>query len=387
MTSQYDLLLTGVGLANGLLALRLKACRPDLHVLLLDADAQAGGNHTWCFHEEDLSADQHSWIAPLVVHRWPHYEVRFPQLNRQLDSGYCCITSVRFNEVLRDTLGDRLRLNQTVASCGTNHAQLASGEVLRARTVIDGRGYQPDAALQIGFQAFVGQEWTLSQPHQLTGPILMDATVDQQGGYRFVYTLPLTPMRLLIEDTHYIDDASLAAVQARQNICDYAARQGWQLETLEREERGALPITLAGDFNRFWQNRQACVGLRGGLFHPTTGYSLPLAAALADALVAEGDFFPETLVSRIHQFAQAAWRRQGFFRMLNRMLFLAGDADRRWRVMQRFYRLSEGLIARFYAGRLTLADRARILSGKPPIPALAALRAILAHPSGRRPSQ
>lgn len=387
MTSQYDLLLLGAGLANGLLALRLKQCQPALRLLVLDAEAHAGGNHTWCFHAEDLTAQQHRWIAPLVAHRWPHYEVRFPRLTRQLDSGYLCVTSARFDEVLRAELGDALRLNQTIASCGEDHVRLASGEILRARAVIDGRGYQPDAALQIGFQAFVGQEWALSQPHALTGPILMDATVDQQAGYRFVYTLPLSPTRLLIEDTHYIDNASLSSAQARQNICDYAARQGWMLETLVREERGALPITLAGDFDRFWQHRQGCVGLRAGLFHPTTGYSLPLAASLADALAVSSDFSPETLAPRIHRFAQDAWRRQGFFRLLNRMLFLAGDADQRWRVMQRFYGLPQGLIARFYAGRLTLADRARILSGKPPVPLLAALQAAFTQPSGRRASR
>lgn len=387
MTSQYDLLLLGAGLANGLLALRLKQRQPHLRVLVLEAGARAGGNHTWCFHAGDLSEEQHRWIAPLVAHHWPHYEVRFPQLTRQLNSGYFCISSARFDEVLRAELGDALRLNQTVACYGADHVQLASGEVLRARAVIDGRGYQPDAALHIGFQTFVGQEWTLSRPHRLTGPVLMDATVDQQGGYRFVYTLPLSPTRLLIEDTHYIDNASLAAAQARQNICDYAARQGWQLETLTREERGALPITLAGDFNRFWQHRPPAVGLRAGLFHPTTGYSLPLAVSLADRLAAEQQFSPETLAPRIQQFAKAAWQRQGFFRMLNRMLFLAGDADQRWRVMQRFYGLPQGLIARFYAGQLTLADRARILSGKPPVPVLAALQAILTHPSGRRASR
>ncbi|MBA2813957.1 lycopene beta-cyclase CrtY [Candidatus Pantoea persica] len=387
MTSQYDLLLLGAGLANGLLALRLKQCQPALRLLVLDAEAHTGGNHTWCFHAEDLTAQQHYWIAPLVAHRWPHYEVRFPRLTRQLDSGYLCVTSTRFDEVLRAELQDVMRLNQTIASCGEDHVRLASGEILRARAVIDGRGYQPDAALQIGFQAFIGQEWTLSQPHALSGPILMDATVDQQEGYRFVYTLPLSPTRLLIEDTHYIDNMSLSAAQARQNICDYATRQGWMLETLAREERGALPITLAGDFNRFWQHRQGCVGLRAGLFHPTTGYSLSLAASLADALAARRDFSPETLAPCIHRFAQDAWRRQGFFRLLNRMLFLAGDADQRWRVMQRFYGLPQGLIARFYAGRLTLADRARILSGKPPVPLLAALQAAFTQPSGRRASR
>jgi lycopene beta-cyclase len=37
-------------------------------------------------------------------------------------------------------------------------------------------------------------------------------------------------------------------------------------------------------------------------------------------------------------------------------------------VLERFYRLSPGLIARFYAGQSTLYDKVRILSGKPPIP-------------------
>ena len=63
--------------------------------------------------------------------------------------------------------------------------------------------------------------------------------------------------------------------------------------------------------------------------------------------------------------------------MLNRMLFLAGRPDGRWQVMQRFYQLNHGLIARFYAGQLTLADKARILTGKPPVPVGEALQAVL----------
>ncbi len=46
--------------------------------------------------------------------------------------------------------------------------------------------------------------------------------------------------------------------------------------------------------------------------------------------------------------------------------------------MQRFYGLPAPLIARFYAGRPTLADQLRILMGKPPVPLGAALRAALA---------
>lgn len=375
---RYDLILVGAGLANGLIALRLRQQRPSLRILLIDAESQPGAHHTWSFHADDLTEAQHRWIAPLVVHHWPGYEVRFPQRQRHLNSGYFCVTAERFAQVMRDHFAADLLLNTRVATLDSHSVTLEDGRVVEADAVIDGRGYQPDGALRMGFQSFVGQEWQLSAPHGLTTPIIMDATVDQQAGYRFVYSLPFSADTLLIEDTHYIDRATLDGERARQNIRDYAAQQGWQLARLLREEQGALPITLTGDVDAFWQKRDLpCSGLRAGLFHPTTGYSLPLAVALADRLAEMPVMTSASLNATIRQVASQAWQQQRFFRMLNRMLFLAGPAGQRWQVMQRFYGLPEGLIARFYAGKLTLPDRLRILSGKPPVPVLAALQAIM----------
>ncbi|WP_368913903.1 lycopene beta-cyclase CrtY [Mixta calida] len=379
MKPQWDLILVGGGLANGLIAWRLRQLQPQLNMLLLEAGAEPGGNHTWSFHQDDLTPAQHAWIAPLVTHRWPGYDVRFPALTRRLDGGYLSITSGRFAAVIAEALGDSLRRRTPVSALTPETVTLADGSLLRASAVIDGRGYQPGAHLTIGFQAFLGQQWRLSQPHGLTRPLLMDATVDQSAGYRFVYTLPLSADSLLIEDTHYIDRATLGDDRARQHIADYAAAQGWALERLEREEQGNLPITLAGDCRAFWQQKagQPCSGLRAGLFHSTTGYSLPQAAALADLIARQRDLSSGALFALTRDYAQRQWRRQRFFRMLNRMLFLAGRPDGRWQVMQRFYRLNHGLIARFYAGQLTLADKARILTGKPPVPVGEALQAVL----------
>ncbi|MDU4288623.1 lycopene beta-cyclase CrtY [Mixta calida] len=379
MKPQWDLILVGGGLANGLIAWRLRQLQPQLKMLLLEAGAEPGGNHTWSFHQDDLTPAQHAWIAPLVAHRWPGYDVRFPALTRRLDGGYLSITSGRFAAVIAEALSDSLRRRTPVSALTPETVTLADGSLLRASAVIDGRGYQPGAHLTIGFQAFLGQQWRLSQPHGLTRPLLMDATVDQSAGYRFVYTLPLSADSLLIEDTHYIDRATLGDDRARQHIADYAAAQGWALERLEREEQGNLPITLAGDCRAFWQQKagQPCSGLRAGLFHSTTGYSLPQAAALADLIARQRDLSSGALFALTRDYAQRQWRRQRFFRMLNRMLFLAGRPDGRWQVMQRFYRLNHGLIARFYAGQLTLADKARILTGKPPVPVGEALQAVL----------
>ncbi|MDJ0090103.1 lycopene beta-cyclase CrtY [Pantoea allii] len=378
MRPHYDLILVGAGLANGLIALRLQQQQPDMRILLIEAAPQAGGNHTWSFHDADLTESQHRWIAPLVVYHWPDYQVRFPTRRRKLNSGYFSVTSQRFAEVLQQKFGQHLWISRAVAEVHADAVRLNNGQVISASAVIDGRGYTPNSALNVGFQAFIGQEWRLSKPHGLSSPIIMDATVDQQNGYRFVYSLPLSATELLIEDTHYIDNATLEPERARQNIRDYAAQQNWQLQTLLREEQGALPITLTGDSTAFWQQQPlACSGLRAGLFHPTTGYSLPLAVALADRLSALDVFTSSSIHQAITHFAHERWQQQRFFRMLNRMLFLAGPADSRWRVMQRFYGLPENLISRFYAGKLTLTDRLRILSGKPPVPVFAALQAIM----------
>ena len=58
------------------------------------------------------------------------------------------------------------------------------------------------------------------------------------------------------------------------------------------------------------------------------------------------------------------------------MLFAAAPPGARWRVLERFYRLPEPLVERFYAGRSTLADRARLLIGRPPVPLGAALASL-----------
>ena len=53
----------------------------------------------------------------------------------------------------------------------------------------------------------------------------------------------------------------------------------------------------------------------------------------------------------------------------------AAPAERH-RVFARFYRLSPGLIGRFYAGRSTAYDKLRILCGRPPAPIRSAMRAM-----------
>lgn len=379
--TECDVLLVGGGLSNGLIALRLAQCRSELRVVVLEGGDAAGGNHTWSFHDADLDAAQNAWVAPLVAHRWPAHAVRFPQRRRRVEGGYASITSSRFDAVLRERLGDRLVLGAAVRRLDERTVTLADGRVMTARCVLDGRGARPSPHIALGFQKFLGQEIRTAAPHGLTEPVLMDATVDQHDAYRFVYLLPFSPDTLLIEDTYYADGAMLDDAVLRERIAAYARAQGWRIAEVLREERGVLPIVLAGDAQAFWRDAAqgaVPVGLAAALFHPTTGYSLPDAVRLADLVAALPDVDATSVRTAVRDHALRAWRDRGFFRLLNRMLFRAAEPTQRWRVMQRFYGLPAPLIARFYAGRPTLADQLRILTGKPPVPLGAALRAALA---------
>lgn len=374
-----DLLLIGGGLANGLLALRLAQTRPDLDVRIVEAADRLGGVHTWSFFESDLTAAQQAWIAPLIVHRWPGYDVRFPQFERRLSTGYCSVTAERFEALVSAALPGRIMLGTSVVSVSPTEAVLADGQRLKARAVIDGRGPVATPDLALGFQKFVGLEVRLSAPHGLTAPIIMDARVDQAGGYRFLYTLPFDERTLLIEDTRYTDGAVLDRDVFRQGVLDYAAQQGWLIEAVLREEDGVLPVALDGDLTAHLTRMgpTALSGLRAGLFHPTTGYSLPDAVRLAEHIAASLQVEGDPLGADIRNYTSSVWAGRGFYRLLNRMLFRAAKPQARYKVLERFYRLPQPLIERFYAAGSTLADKARILSGKPPVPLGAALACLV----------
>ena len=64
------LILVGGGLANSLIAHRVLIERPDFPLLVVERGASLGADHTWSFHDSDLTDDQRRWIAPLVAHHW-----------------------------------------------------------------------------------------------------------------------------------------------------------------------------------------------------------------------------------------------------------------------------------------------------------------------------
>jgi lycopene beta-cyclase len=362
-----DYVLVGGGLSTALVALAVRARRPQSRIAVIERGEALGGNHTWSFHAADVAPRSWPWLEPLVAHRWDGYDVAFPRLRRELGQPYFSITSESLDAAVRKAVAagpeSFVRTGTEAVAIGARSVRLAGGETLEARVVVDARGPAAEPPRGAGFQKFLGIEARLRRPAPRARPLLMDATVPQIDGFRFLYVLPFAPDRVLLEDTYYSDSPVLDAAAVRERLHAYAAERGYAIADVLREEAGVLPIPWEGG-GPAPGDGPLRAGYHGGFYHPTTGYSLPVAARVAEHVASrepEDVFGPELRALARRHAAQSR-----FCRVLNWLLFAAYPAPARHRVLERFYRLPEATIRRFYALELTAADRLRLLLGRPP---------------------
>ena len=387
----HDVIIVGGGLAGGLIALALHRHAPDCRFLVIEAGRTFGGHHRWSWFETDILAHERDLMAGFTLNGWDEgYDITFPRLSRTLPTSYRSLASAEFHRALTEELpADRVRLGTKVASLDAGGVTLADGTRLAARNVIDCRAFKSSKALNGGWQVFLGQQFRCEEPHGLTRPVIMDASVDQvapygnEAAYRFVYVLPLSETDVFIEDTYYADQPKMDAEVLKGRVAEYARRNGWKGEVVD-QEAGILPVVSGGDFNAALAEVAipgvALAGARGGFSHPLTSYTLPFAVdnalAIARLIAARPDVSGAELAAFCHRRAKRHWRATAYYRVLSRMLFQAAEPHKRVVVFEHFYALRGALVERFYAGRSTWPDRLRILTGKPPVAIPRAMRAL-----------
>jgi lycopene beta-cyclase len=370
---KFDYILVGGGLQSGLLALAIRHHQPHARLLLLERDADLGGNHTWSFHATDLPESSVEWGRSLAQWTWSGYSVKFLGCERRIDLPYCSLTSDHLARLVTATFENRLAanpacsqiLNNTEASeLNATHVRTSAGARFSARCVIDCRG--PKSAsidpLMCGFQKFVGWEIDVpgGWPHR--EPVVMDARGDQLDGFRFFYSLPFQANRVLIEDTCFSEHSALELSCYRSRLENYLHPlvRRWHVR---REESGCLPMPFSSNGMPLAGSSLAG-GYAGGWFHAATGYSFPLAVKFAQAVATTT---PERAGQAIRDLAASHRRRAQFARFLNRLLYRLVRPETRWQIFRRFYfSLPNAAISRFYAHEFNFFDASRIVLGKPP---------------------
>ena len=382
-----DIIIVGAGLSGLMTAWRCLDAHPELTVMVIEASDKIAGDHTWSFNASDILPHLQDWLKPFIAYQWDSYDVKFPKRERTLDITYCTGNSETLRACVQPHIESgrlQVKLNTRVIDLQNDHVILHNEQKLTSKCVLDARGFEPNVNVFLGYQKFVGHVINTKTPHGLERPIIMDASVEQLGGYRFVYCLPFSDTEILVEDTYYTDGPELKSQEVDARIKDYI-RDNLNLTDYEvtRRETGVLPITLAVDDTYGTdvsgeKTEPARLGMTGGYSHAVTGYSLPEAVKSANVVC---DMIeknkPDFAAAVLHEMAYHRvdhYYEENFLRLLNRMLFRAAKPAERYKVLQRFYGLSEGLVERFYRNRLTKGDKLRILIGKPPVPVSKALQ-------------
>jgi len=389
--SAHDVIIVGGGLAGGLIALALHRHTPGCRFVLVEAGRTLGGHHRWSWFETDIRPAERALMAGFDLNGWEEgYDITFPGLGRTLPTAYRSLASAAFHRALMAELpGERVMLETKAAHLDAGGVTLADGTRLAAKRVIDCRPFRTSKHLAGGWQVFLGQHFKCEQPHGLTRPVIMDASVAQLAphgngeAYRFVYVLPLSEDEVFIEDTYYADQPKMDAEVLKGRVAEYAHRHGWKGEVID-QEAGILPVISGGDFAAASAEVAipgvALAGARGGFSHPLTSYTLPFAVsnalAIAQVIARRPELSGAELATFCKRRARRHWRATAYYRMLSRMLFEAAEPGKRVVVFEHFYALQGRLVERFYAGRSTWPDRLRILTGKPPVAIPRAIRAL-----------
>lgn len=379
---ECDFAIVGGGLAGGLIALALARSRPDLKLCIVEARATLSGHHRWSWFASDLPPEGLALLDEIPQTRWDDgYDVAFPGFERHLSTPYRSMTATGLSETLARFLPPECFITGREAqSLEAHRVTLRDGTRIGARAVIDCRGFTSTGHLRGGWQVFKGRVLTTDEPHGVTRPTIMDATVEQLDGFRFFYLLPLNEHELFIEDTYYRDRPLLDREELARRIDRFVRAKGWK-GSLETKETGVLPVITGGDFLAFQKALRipgvAMAGARGGFVHPLTSYTLPCAVATALYIAERADIRGEKLARNLERRAKKLWKHDAFYRALGAMLFGAAEPEERYRMFARFYGFKEPLIEHFYAGVSRWHEKVRVLTGRPPVSVARAMAALI----------
>jgi lycopene beta-cyclase len=304
MSEAFDLVVLGGGCAGLSLSMALAKRRERCpRTLVIEPRTEYTNDRTWCYWH-DRSAP-----APFpALHQWPTMRVAHAGQSVSLDcqsTPYHMLAAQDFYANAQ-ALIDRqpnIRLRQGVSvlgeptrSDGVWTVQTTAGDVM-ARSVVDTRPprlpCRDGAAL---WQSFYGKEIECNAAvFDPTSMDLMNFLTPDPRHIPFVYVLPLTPTRALVEVTAF--GAIPLGPRELGTQLDAAISQcvGNAAFTTQRSEHGILPMGL-NEVPKPAHKSCVRVGLMAGGARPSTGYAFQRiqrwASECAHVLVSRGHPVP-----------------------------------------------------------------------------------------------
>lgn len=208
----YDYIFAGGGGAGLSLAYHfLRSSLRDQRILIIDRDRKSSNDRTWCFW-----SDRPTHFSPVYYRSWEKFAFHSPQFSKIYELAplrYNMLRGIDFYEFTRSELAARPNIDFLTAPItqvweAPDSVMLsASGETFQANWLFDSR-FGPDdlhpnpERYHYLKQHFLG--WELETSDDVFDPalpILFDFQTPQMGSMRFIYILPFSPRRALVEYT------------------------------------------------------------------------------------------------------------------------------------------------------------------------------------------
>jgi lycopene beta-cyclase len=359
----HGLLIAGGGVSASLAALAMARLRPEVPMMLMPEAEGLGGTRTLLLFDEGLSDEERDLVAPLVAVTWDSVYTAFPGKSRKLKLTCHAITPDRIEKAVREALKpEQIRVEDKIVAVRDASLLLHGGETILGHGALDARLWAHQTTLELGWRRSFGWLCDFTAPHRVDRPVLADATMSEGKLCGFFSLTPFSETRLLVERVEYGSGAEVDTEAAAKAIADYVAARGWKGGAAAREEKGAVPVALGGDFAGYWRiggARVAKLGVRGGFFHPATGSPLPDAIRTALLLTRQRDFSGGALHDLFETEAAALWKKRDYYRGFNRLMLRSG---RGCAPLAALYELDAALIGRFEAEQLGLFDRRKLMA-------------------------
>lgn len=291
---QYDYIFTGAGAAALSLITRMvdSGKFANKKILLIDRSEKTKNDRTWCFWEKD-----NGYFENLVYKQWQNLSFHCPDYSKELDNypyRYKMIRGIDFYNYCLKKINDQPNINRLYGEVELRLDSDSKLIILVDQNPIDIEGAIIFNSIYKGenirgndihyLQHFKG--WiinTHSKKFDAAKAVLMDFRVHQRNGTSFVYVLPLSENRLLVEYTLFSPEL-LRQDQYDTELKHYVS-QILQIDdyNVEEEEFGIIPMTTA-KFN-FEENGYFNIGTAGGQTKASSGYTFQFIQKQADRIL------------------------------------------------------------------------------------------------------
>jgi lycopene beta-cyclase len=368
-----DIVIAGAGLAGLTMAVEM-AARPffdQFRIVILERDEKAVNDRTWCFW-----ATPDEPLPPVISRSWPG--AHFFGINgfeRRLGIHpytYNMVRSADFYGWAKSVIQRKSNMEwieTTISSIDCDAGRVHTGKGIFEATFVFNSAFRDfldqkseDTRFTRLLQHFKG--WIIETDTPSFDPdavTFMDYRIDQGGDTRFVYVLPFSDRKALVEYTVFSPELLPDEVYDRE-LSDYIGnRLNIREYKIEETEFGVIPMTDLPVKNR--EGRTFHIGTAGGFVKGSSGYAFKRTQRktvdFLNGWVSSGA--PDASLLR------SKWRYRFYDSVLLRVLKNGLVPGSRFFTLL-FNKLPATLVFSFLDEDTTFAEDVRLLSAPPTLP-------------------